>query len=127
MKYIFLIIFLLLFTRPIYIDASDITQTLNSTVTSLVAHYTTFYGVSNDRMLKVIKCESRGNTAAYNPKDSDGLPAYGVLQFKKTTFKQYATEIGIEKQDIWNPEQQIQVASYMWTLKGGKEQWGCYN
>ena len=120
-------VFSLFFLRTVSIDASDITQTINSSVTSLVERYTALYGVSNDKMMKVIKCESQYHTDAYNPKDSDGLPKYGLLQFGKSTFKQHATEIGIQDQDIWNPEQQIQVASYMWTLKGGKEQWGCYH
>ncbi len=31
-------------------------------------------------------CESGGNPKAYNPKDRDNTPSYGLLQFKPSTF-----------------------------------------
>lgn len=41
-------------------------------------------------------CESKGKPEALNPKDKDGTPSYGILQFKPGTFNHYAKLYGID-------------------------------
>jgi soluble lytic murein transglycosylase-like protein len=40
-------------------------------------------------------CESGGNPKAINPKDSDGTPSYGLLQFKPSTYALFAKAYGL--------------------------------
>ena len=37
----------------------------------------------------LVMCESSGRPEAINPKDVDGTPSYGLLQFKPSTFEMY--------------------------------------
>ena len=53
-----------------------------------------------------------GNPKAYNPKDSDGRPKYGLLQFGKWEFYTWAKLAGLEDAVIWNPIHQIIVARW---------------
>lgn len=80
----------------------------------------------NDFVLqKVIDCESGGKVDAYNPKDTDGYPKYGILQFHLPTFIAWAKAAEIDEPDVWNPEQQISL--YKWAAKNGKlRSWGCF-
>ena len=81
------------------------------------------YKVSDDIISFLIACESSGNPLAFNPKDTDGLPAKGILQFKDKTFYRFAELLKIENPDIWNPSQQIKIAEYMLS-KGMGYSWG---
>ena len=83
----------------------------------------TKYVIPPEKMLRVAQCESSMNPKAYNPRDVDGLPAYGLFQFKKTTFEYYASLAGIENPDIWSAKDQAQTTAYMLSI--GKDQWGC--
>ena len=56
------------------------------------------YDLPAKRVKRIIQCESNWNPRAYNSKDTDGLPAYGLLQFKRNTFT---------GTDIWSWEQQL--------------------
>ncbi len=40
-------------------------------------------------------CESRGTPTAINPKDRDGTPSYGILQFKPSTLALFEKKYGI--------------------------------
>lgn len=79
---------------------------------------------------KLIACESSGNPMAYNPKDNDGLPKYGILQYRLETFKEQAIKYNILpktadfKKEIWNEELQIEVARHM-IRDGMVGRWGC--
>lgn len=53
---------------------------------------------------KMIICESGGDTGAINPKDLDGTPSYGTLQFKPATFWMYSDRYGIVKR-LWGEEE----------------------
>ena len=82
-------------------------------------------------IVSVARCESGnknnplGNPKALNPKDSDGLPAKGLLQFKDKTFYSWAKLIGISKPNIWDPIQQIVL--YRWADENDLlNHWGCY-
>jgi len=65
-------------------------------------------------ILCLIECESEGNPDAWNKKDPNG-GSKGILQFQEPTFYHYAKEVGIKNPDIWNPEQQIEVATYLFS------------
>ncbi len=74
---------------------------------------------------EVALCESGISAKALNPKDTDGLPAKGLLQFKDKTFYKWAKLAGIENPSIWNPLQQIIL--YRWADEQGLERhWGCW-
>lgn len=94
------------------------------TVQGRIVKYATYYATPEKPLLQVAKCESTFNPKAFNPKDTDGLPAYGLFQFKMKTFMTYAKKAGIEHPDIWSSDQQAQVAAYMFKT-GEKRQWGC--
>ncbi len=62
----------------------------------------------------LIWCESRGFALAINPKDRDGTPSYGILQFKPETFDLYVKRYDIQdKMELMNPESQIRVVRNM--------------
>lgn len=77
----------------------------------------------------LVHCESSGNPEAINPKDLDGTPSHGCLQFKPGTLYGFGKEAGLfpdmEPGEIYNvlydPELQIEVAVYM-IEKYGHEQ-----
>ena len=58
-------------------------------------------------------CESSGNIKAINPKDTDGTPSYGILQFKISTLKMYAERYGFVYTDVWDYELQRVVFARM--------------
>ena len=80
----------------------------------------------NDYVLKrIIQEESSGNPEAINPKDTDGFPKYGLLQYHLPTFLSWAEKVGIEEPDVMNPVQQLIV--YKWAAKNGKlRHWGTF-
>lgn len=59
-------------------------------------------------------CESKGRPEALNPKDKDGTPSYGLLQFKPGTFNTYAKLYGIDpKAGYKDAETQEKIVSQM--------------
>ncbi len=79
----------------------------------------------SETLYRIGVCESHWYANAYNPKDTDGLPKYGALQYRWSTFYGYAKKYGVENPNIWNPRQQIEVAVLM-VRDGQAWQWGCY-
>jgi hypothetical protein len=75
----------------------------------------------NTILSDLIECESKWNPNAINPKDRDGTPSYGLLQFKPGTLyseaKRYGILEDIERGEIMNliydPQVQIDVAIEM--------------
>lgn len=65
-----------------------------------------------DILIKLIECESGFNPDAWNKKDPNG-GSIGILQYQIPTFYYYASKYGIENPDIWNSEQQIELAVYL--------------
>ena len=61
----------------------------------------------------MIQMESGGNPEALNPKDTDGLPAYGLLQYKEGTFKRFCVDEYGYPDDLWNPGIQYMCADRM--------------
>lgn len=79
---------------------------------------------------KLIACESAGDPNAYNPKDNDGLPKYGILQYRLETFREQAILYKMLpknanfEEEIKNPDTQIALAKLM--IADGKiGRWGC--
>lgn len=60
----------------------------------------------------LITCESQGNPEAINPKDRDGTPSYGLLQFKPSTFEMFSKAYGIEG-ELMDPEAQKAIVVRM--------------
>lgn len=44
---------------------------------------------------RLVQCESHGDPKAVNPKDRDGTPSYGLLQFKPSTFAMFSKAYGM--------------------------------
>ena len=61
----------------------------------------------------MIQIESGGNPDAINPEDTDGLPAFGLLQFKRGTFNQFCVNEYDYPDDIFNGNIQYLCASKM--------------
>lgn len=61
---------------------------------------------------RMIQCESTGSPIAVNPKDLDGTPSYGLLQFKPSTFAMYAARYDIEG-ELMDPEAQKAIVRRM--------------
>ena len=62
----------------------------------------------------LVQCESRGNAAAINPKDRDGTPSYGLLQFKPSTFAEFSKAYGIgDPAEYMDPEAQKEIVLRM--------------
>lgn len=60
----------------------------------------------------LIACESGGRPGAINPKDRDGTPSYGLLQFKPSTFAMFSKAYGIEG-ELMDPEAQKAIVVRM--------------
>jgi len=89
-----------------------------------ILKYAEIYNVSHKQLLTVAKCESQLNPKAHNKNDPNG-GSRGIFQFQTSTFNRYSSILKIEEPDIWNSEQQIKVAAYMFS-KGQQKQWTCY-
>lgn len=59
-------------------------------------------------------CESRGVETAVNPRDRDGTPSYGALQFKPSTYAYFAKRYGLASTtDYTNAAQQREIVRRM--------------
>ena len=82
----------------------------------IVQHATTLAlekGIPIARLLKIIACESNFNPKAYNPKDVDGRPKYGLMQFDSRSFS---------GKDIWDWHEQLEAATVL-IAKDGFGRW----
>jgi hypothetical protein len=75
-------------------------------------------GCIGEQLIKVMYCESGGRSNAIN-----GVHK-GIFQFNPRTFNANSKRAGLENPDIWNPEHQIKVASWMFG-NGQSWQWSC--
>lgn len=90
------------------------------------------YGISwksypsiSDTVYRIGVCESHWDAKAYNPKDTDGRPKFGPLQYDWDTFYKNAKKYQIQDPNIWDVRQQIEIAILM-IRDGQAYQWGCY-
>ena len=93
-------------------------------IKQLISHYSELYGVSYDEMYRIAECESNFSVTAWNKTDPYG-GAKGIYQYLQPTWDYYSAEVGIEKSDIWNPEQQIRITAYLLSKNKGSL-WTCY-
>ena len=61
----------------------------------------------------LIEKESSWNELAYNPRDIDNLPKFGLLQFEERTFKEWCVGKYGLKNDIWDGQVQVQCFNLM--------------
>lgn len=78
----------------------------------------------------VVRCESGGNPQAINPRDTDGLPALGLIQFKQATFDYVVKHLGRDDLIGVDPRTlpgtlQIEIAEYARVHVIGINAWGC--
>jgi len=62
---------------------------------------------------QLIGCESGGRPAAINPKDLDGTPSYGLLEFKPETFYGFAKQYAIQVASFMDPNKQVVILTNM--------------
>lgn len=74
------------------------------------------YGADQNWMQRVMFCESRGNSNAYNARSG----ASGLYQFLPSTWR--TTPYG--SQSIWDAEAQVNAAAWMYS-KGRAREWSC--
>ena len=90
-------------------------------VRELITLYAKRYGVNREIALLVARCESEFKTTAVG----DGGKAYGVYQFHKPTFREFAAKSGEEGLEYKDPEDSIKLA--MWAFSTGRaDHWSCY-
>lgn len=75
------------------------------------------YGCNAALVISVMYCESGGR-----PNASNGGTYIGLFQFLPSTFTANAKRIGITSPNIWDPYQQIDVATWMFS-RGQERQW----
>ncbi len=74
-------------------------------------------GCNSTQVIRVMYCESGGRSNAKNPSGASGL-----FQFMPRTFYANAKRIGLQGANIWNPNHQILVATWMFA-NGQAWQW----
>lgn len=121
----------------LYVQSQKIPPTDTRTLSSK-AHIRGIYAVqtrSGDKPQELeydalIRClihfESKGDPEAYNPRDTDGKPKFGILQFGRTTFQEECVEERGFRNDIWDPDIQKECASEM-IGDGQLGRWGTKN
>lgn len=77
----------------------------------------------NDALQELADCESGIDPKAVNGMDTDGLKAYGLFQYKQTTWEAFQKEMGTSSLDIMNGNHQLEVT--LWAMENGKaSHWG---
>lgn len=76
----------------------------------------------NDLIERLILCESRGNEKAIG----DNGKAFGILQFHQGTFDKFGSLYNLCHDNIWNPNQQREIAKKMLENGGWKHWTNCY-
>ena len=76
------------------------------------------YGCDSTQVIRVMYCESGGRSNAVN-----GIHK-GLFQFNPNTFQANAKRVGLSNPNIWDPWQQITVATWMFA-NGQAWQWSC--
>lgn len=96
-------------------------------VVNLVNENADKYNISKSMLNFVVNCESGYNYKAVNWSDSHALSqgSHGVAQFSRETFLGFSKTMGKDYDDIYNPEQALDVMA--WAIsKGYGSHWTCY-
>lgn len=87
-----------------------------------VEQASTKYGVSEDLLHSIIKCESGYRVDVYG----DGGKAFSLLQFHKPTFEMFKKQAGMEQLSYTSWEDQIELGA--WAFANGKQShWTCFS
>lgn len=76
-------------------------------------------------------CESGGDSQALNPKDTDGLPAFGLFQFKQATWNATAAHagrlelVGVDPRTLPASVQYDMATHHAESMGNGLAPWGC--
>lgn len=105
-----------------FANSDDIPPSYKPSIHQLIVKQAQIYNIDPVPLYKVAICESNLNEKALGDK---GL-AKGILQFHQATFDTYAKQLNISNPDIWNSEQQAQVASYMFSTFH-QSAWTCFS
>lgn len=100
---------------PVYVKPLTVEETIIKAAVK--------YALPEKKILWVAECESNFNVRAWN-KNDPGVGSKGVFQFQESTFYGYAKELQITNPDIWNLEQQSEVAAYLFS-KNKSSLWTC--
>lgn len=65
------------------------------------------------------QCESGGNPSAINPRDLDGTPSYGLLQFKPGTYYEFSKLYGLSTSTNYMDAPQQQEIVEQMIVRGG--------
>jgi soluble lytic murein transglycosylase-like protein len=113
-------------STPIVISACDTDEKSKECIFELIKKYSEHYDYSEKIALKVASCESEFKPTALG----DGGKAYGIYQFHKPTFNEFAKKLEKleklpEKMDYHDTEDNIKLA--IWALSKDKgHHWTCY-
>lgn len=105
-----------------FANSDDLPPSRTLSIHEIIVKQAQVYNIDPLPLYKVAKCESSLDIKALG----DHGEAKGLLQFHQGTFDMYAKLVGILKPDIWNVEQQAQVASYMF-FHNQQDQWTCFS
>jgi hypothetical protein len=99
--------------KPLFIQVSTFADIVGST-TAVDSATTTIAILPEDPLIScLIKHESSGNEKRINPRDSDGNPAYGLLQFHEDTFREWCVQKYGFDDDIFSGKIQYYCAKLM--------------
>jgi len=94
-------------------------------VSTYISPQLKIFGVEiNDSLLRCLALqESSGNEKAFNPKDIDGLPKFGLFQFSRDTFYEWCVKKYKLPNDIWDGEVQLECAKRMIYQDNQEHRW----
>lgn len=92
----------------------------NQTLEQKIINSCAKFGCNSVKLLKVVKCESEGRNVV-------GTGGHiGIFQFSNRTFYSFASKYGVKNANIWDTDDQIEVASQMFANGLGKQHWSCF-
>ena len=89
-------------------------------IIALIRDYSIKYNVDPERSIRIAKCES-----GFNPLAKSKTGKFkGLFQFMNSTWVANAKRLSLENPDVFNPEHNIQIATWMFS-QNQYSQWGC--
>ena len=88
-------------------------EALPDTIKDTIHFYSYRFGIDENRMIKLIECESKGNPNRIGFEARVNLNSVGLLQFQPVTFYEYAGKYKIRNANIYDYRDQVLIASMM--------------
>jgi hypothetical protein len=99
------------------VEARVVSQPIPTEVWELTDYYADLYGIDKALFRYMVQCESQGELNRIGDTDYyvNGVwtPSYGVLQFQKRTFNEYAKKYGVKNAKITDYRSQLLIAAQM--------------